>query len=138
MAIYRPDGTPYKTLGSLNQIQPDSPSHDLFQSWDAEITRLGGSPLLYFEMFIPAAGIDEQYMETRNPVWSQHPTEIFGTYDPIPSELSMGMFGVDSPNDTMTFYCNYKDTLSRIGHLPIIGSRIYTPHLRENWEIINR
>ena len=138
MPIYRPDGTPYTALGSLNQIQPDSPSHDFFQSWDAEIIELGGSPLLYYEVIIPSASIDMQYLESRNKLWSQHPTENFGVYDPIPSETSMTMFGADSPNDSMVFYCNYKDTLSRIGHLPMIGSRLYTPHLRENWEIVNR
>ena len=36
------------------------------------------------------------------------------------------------------FDLNYKDVLNRIGHPPKIGSRIHTPHRKEDWVIIQR
>ena len=36
------------------------------------------------------------------------------------------------------FELNYKAVLRDLGHPPKIGSRIYTPHLREDWVIIQR
>ena len=138
MTIFNTDGTPYKVSGTLRQLIPDSPTHERFQEWDAETIRLGGTPLLYYEVFIPSQHVDPQYHEARTKLWTQHPVEIFAVYDPIPSEMAQGLFGIDSPQDQMTFMCNYRDTLDRIGHLPVIGSRIHAPHLREEWEIIDR
>jgi len=137
MAIYNKNGTRYKTTGELSQLVPDSPSHDLFNLWDQEGIRAGGTPLLYYEVFIPKSTIDKIYLESRDKLWSQHPVEIWGVYDPVPSMLDQGLFGIDGP-DTIVFYTNYQDTLSKLGHLPIIGSRIFTPHLRENWEVVDR
>ena len=137
MTIRRPDGRPYQVSGTLNQLLPDSPSHDLFNEWDSEAIRLGGTPLLYYEMFIPSQHIDKLYHESRTKIWTQHPVELFGIYEPIPSQMASGLFGIDSPDD-IVLYTNYRDILNRIGHLPVIGSRIHTPHLREDWEIIDR
>lgn len=137
MAIRHKDGTIYKPLGSLSQLVPDSPSHDLFNLWDQEAIRAGGSPLLYYEVLIPSSAIDPQYLEARSKIWTQHPVELFGVYDPIPSQLDQGLFGIDGPDQTV-FYFNYKAILDALGHLPTIGSRIFSPHLRENWEIIDR
>ena len=38
----------------------------------------------------------------------------------------------------MRFEVNYRTTLRTIGHPPKIGSRVFTPHLQENWVIIQR
>jgi hypothetical protein len=135
MALYNKDGTVYKLTGELSQLIPDSPSHDLFNLWDQEAIRAGGTPLLYYEVFI--SNIDKLYLESRDKLWSQHPVEIWGVYDPIPSQFEQGLFGIDGP-DTMVFSTNYQDTLDKLGHLPVIGSRIFTPHLKEHWEIIDR
>jgi hypothetical protein len=137
MVIRNPDGTVYKPAGTLSQLIPDSPTHDLFDLWDQEVIKLGGSPLLYYEVIIPQSAIDKQYIEARTKLWTQHPVEIFAVYDPVPSPLDQGLFGIDGPTD-MVFYTNYRATLNAIGHLPIIGSRIWSPHLRENWEVIDR
>ena len=137
MAVRKKDGTIYKLAGTLSQLLPDSPTNELFNEWDQELIRLGGSPILYYKVFIPRSGVDEQYMECRTKVWSQTPIELFGMYDPIPSQLNQGLFGIDGP-DQIIIQTNYKDTIDKLGHLPIIGSRIYTPMLREQWEIIDR
>lgn len=137
MTILNKDGSVYKTTGSLSQLVPDSPSHDLFNLWDQEVIRLGGSPLLYYEVIVPSNSIDPLYLESRGKLWSQHPVEIFAVYDPIPSQLNQGLFGIDGP-DTMTFFTNFQATIDAIGHLPIIGSRIFSPHLREHWEVVDR
>jgi hypothetical protein len=36
------------------------------------------------------------------------------------------------------FELNYRAVLKAVGHPPKIGSRIYSPHLRENWVIVQR
>ena len=70
-------------------------------------------------------------------MWSQDPVELFAWYEPIPAQLNQGLFGIDGP-DVLVLSVNYQELVDRLGHLPIIGSRIYTPHLRENWEVIDR
>lgn len=137
MVIRNTDGSVYKSSGSLVQLDPDSPAHELFNKWDVETIHLGGTPLLYYELFIPSSSIDPIYLESRGKMWTQHPTQLYAIYDPIQSTFDVGPFGADGPDD-ITFYTNYKETLGILGHLPVIGSRIYSPHLRENWEVINR
>jgi len=137
MTICNPDGSIYKSSGSLTQLDPNSPTHELFNRWDVETIRLGGTPVLYYELFIPSSSIDPIYLESRAKMWSQHPTQLYAIYDPVPSTFDVGPFGADGP-DEVTFYVNYKETLNILGHLPVIGSRLYTPHLRENWEITTR
>lgn len=137
MVIRNTDGTAYKASGTLSQLIPDSPSHELFNSWDKELIRAGGSPLLYYEVIIPSNSIDPLYVESRSKLFSTYPIEIFAIYDPIASQFNQGVFGADGP-DQMTFYVNYSDAIDRIGHLPVIGSYIFSPHLREHWEILDR
>lgn len=137
MALRNKDGSIYKTSGSISQLVPDSPSHDLFNLWDQESIKAGGSPILYYEVIIPRNSVDPLYLESRDKLWTQTPIELFAVYDPIPSQMFQGTEGIDGP-DTIVFYTNYKYTIDTLGHLPIVGSRIYTPHLRENWEVIDR
>lgn len=137
MVIRNPDGSIYKSTGSLGQLQPDSPTNDVFNQWDQEQIKIGGSPILYYEVIIPPSSIDPIYLESRGKLFTQHPIELYVTYDPIPSQWNQGQFGIDGP-DTMVFYANYKATLDALGHLPTVGSRIFSPHLRENWEIVDR
>lgn len=137
MAILNPDGTPYKLSGSLQQFDPESPEFDFFNSLDEEVIRMGGTPIYYYEVFIQSQTVDPLYLEDRGKLFSNTPVFLYGFYDPIPSQNMMTTFGIDSPDELM-FEFNYKDVLSRIGHAPKIGSRLYTPHKRENWVIIQR
>lgn len=52
MTIYRPDGKPYNPTGSLQQFDDGLPERDLFNKWDEESIRLGGSPLFYYELLL--------------------------------------------------------------------------------------
>jgi len=137
MTILNPDGTKFKLAGSLQQFDPENPEHDLFNLWDQEVIEIGGSPLFYYEVFINVNNIDELYVEARDKLWSQCPICVHGYYDPIPSQNAMGAFGFDSP-DEMMFEFNYRHVLSTIGHAPKIGSRIYSPHKREHWVVVQR
>lgn len=137
MAIRNSDGSPYKLSGTLQQFDPENPEHDLFNLWDQEVIQIGGTPLFYYEVFINVNNIDELYVEARDKIWSEHPVCLYGYYDPIPSQNAMGAFGIDSP-DEMMFEFNYQHVLKALGHAPKIGSRIYSPHKREHWQVIQR
>lgn len=130
-------GRPYKAAGSIQQFDPENPEINLFHMWDQEIIQQGGSPIFYYELFIPPATIDPIYRESRNKIYSNYSVQLWGTYEPTPGENLQNMFGIDSPTE-MVFDFNVRDVLSRIGHLPKIGSRLYTPHKRESWRIIQR
>jgi hypothetical protein len=137
MVIRNADGSPFQLSGTLQQFDPENPEHDLFNLWDQEVIEIGGSPLFYYEVFININNIDELYVESRDKLWSQHPICVHAYYDPIPSQNMMGAFGFDSP-DEMMFEFNYRHVLNKIGHAPKIGSRIFSPHKRENWVVIQR
>lgn len=137
MSIKNPDGTPYNVTGTLQQFDPENPEFDLFNSYDQEAIQIGGTPIYYYEVFIQSQTVDRLYVEDRGKLWSTNPIYLYGYYDPIPSQNMMTTFGIDAPDEIM-FQFNYKDVLQRIGHPPKIGSRLYTPHLRENWVIIQR
>ena len=137
--MLNPDGTPYKTLGSLQQYQPDAnnPQMALFNIWDQSAIEMAGSPIFYYPVFIPTDEICTTYIEARGKIYSNHPTELWAVYEPIPAQNLMNVFGFDSANEVI-FECNAKAVLKALGHMPKIGSRIYTPHLGENWRIVQR
>lgn len=131
------DGTPYSLSGSIHQYNPEAPEHELFNDWDQESLQRGGSPLYYYEVMIQPQTIDPLYLEDRGKLFSNHPLILWCNYEPIPSQNEMTRFGIDAP-DEMKFEVNYRAALKTIGHPPKIGSRVFTPHLKENWEIIQR
>lgn len=135
--ILNADGTSYNTVGSIQQFDPENPELCLFDLWDEEIIRMGGSPIFYYEVFIQSGTVDPLYLEDRGKIFSNNPIQLYCTYEPVPSQNSVGTFGLDSP-DEMIFEFNYRSVLKTIGHPPKIGSRLFTPHLRENWVIIQR
>jgi len=135
--ICKPDGTPYTTLGSRQQFDDSAPEHALFNQWDQEAIRMGGTPIYYYEMFISSNTIDPMYLEARGKLFSNNPVELWGLYEPIPAQNAQTAFGIDAP-DEMTFEFNYRATLDAIGYPPKIGSRLFTPFLKENWVIIQR
>jgi hypothetical protein len=137
MTIKNPDGSPYKVNGSLTQFDPSNLEHELFNLWDQEVIEIGGSPLFYYEVFINVNNIDELYVEARDKLWCPIPKTIYGYYEPTPSQNFMGAFGIDSP-DEMMFEFNYQHILKTLGHAPKIGSRIFSPHKRENWMVMQR
>lgn len=133
--IKNPNGTPYEVSGSLVQYDPNSPNMALYDVWDQDAIKIGGTPIYYFEVFISTTGIDPIYNESRNKVWSQFPVQLYGVYDPIASLNDMGLFGIDSPSEIVIEF-NRKAVLDAIGHPPKNGSRIRTPHMQEDWEIV--
>lgn len=135
--IRNPDGTPYELGKGFEQFNPCSPMHDLYNLWDQEAIRQGGSPILYYEVFVPPQSIDPVWLEARGKLFAQHPVELYCIYDPRASQNFMNHFGLDDPGD-IKFEFNYKEVLDKVGHPPKIGSRLYTPHLRENWQIVQR
>ena len=137
MTIYRSDGSTYCPTGSLQQFDDKLPERNLFNTYDAESIRLGGSPLFYFELFIDINNIDPLYVESRAKIFSQNPVQLWCVYEPVPSQNMQTAFGLDSP-DEMTFDLNYQETLTILGHAPKIGSRVRTPFLNEDWVIIER
>lgn len=130
-------GRPYKTLGAYQHFDPERSEHDLFNIWDEEAIRIGGSPVFYYEVFIQNSTVDPLYLEDRGKIYSNHPIQLYCYYEPIPSTNTMGVFGIDAP-DEMVFEFNYRSVLRSIGHPPKIGSRLHTPHKREDWRVIQR
>ena len=135
--ITNPDGTAYRTSGSIQQYDPKSNNHALFNLWDQEAIKQGGSPIYYYEVFISTGEIDPIYQEARGKIWSPNPIELWSSYEPIPSQNFMTAFGYDSPYD-ITFETNAKAVIQALGHMPKIGARIRSPHLAEDWEVIQR
>lgn len=134
MAIRNPDGTIFKPTGCLRQFDPENPNHTFFSNMDAEAIEIGGSPLEYYEMFVGT--IDPLYLESRDKLWSPLPTIIYGYYEPIEPQNPSNQFGIGGLGDVM-FTTNYRAVVAAIGHVPKRGSRIKTPHLNENWVIVD-
>ena len=133
--LYNKDGTPYKVAGTRQQFNDKRPDLALFDIWDQEAIKIGGTPLYYFEVFLPEQTMDGVYLENRGKIWSNIPIELWAVYDPTASlNLQMAM-GIDSP-DEMKFELNYHAMLDAIGHKPKIGSMIKSPFLKEVWELV--
>lgn len=130
-------GTPYRPTGSLQTFNPENPEHGLFNTWDEELIRLGGSPIFYYEVFIQKNTLDPLYREDRGKIWSNNPVQLWTYYDPIASQNYLNMFGIDGPDD-IKFEFNYRAVLKALGKPPKIGARLFTPHKRENWQIVQR
>jgi hypothetical protein len=138
MAIKNPDGSAYTFTGSYQQYGTQNLAQlKLLDFWDQQVIMQGGSPLFYYEVFIPTAVIDKTYMEARSKLYSPNQIQIWGMYEPIASQNFITAFGWDSPDD-IVFDTNAKSIIQTIGHMPKIGSRIHSPHLSENWEIVQR
>jgi hypothetical protein len=121
----------------MQQFDPENREHDLFNLWDQEIIQFGGSPIFYYEVFIQKNTVDPLYREDRGKIWSNNPVQLYTYYDPIASQNYMNMWGMDGPDD-IKFEFNYRSVLKALGHPPKIGSRLFTPHKRENWVIVQR
>lgn len=137
MGLKKLDGTPYQLNGSVQMFDPNSRMHDLFNLWDQEAILRGGSPIYYYEVIITPNMIDSVYNEARNKIFSNNPVQLWCTYEPIPSQNLLNQFGIDAP-DEMKFELNYRAFLQNVGHPPKIGSRLFSPHLGQNWNIIQR
>ena len=137
MTLLTPDGKPYQCVGSIQQFDPENPEHDLFNMWDEEIIRMGGSPIFYYECLIQTATIDPLYREDRGKLWCPEPIQLWANYEPVEQQNFASNFGIDSA-DEVKFELNYQAVLRAIGHPPKVGSRIQTPHKNENWIIVQR
>lgn len=121
----------------MQQFNPEANEHNLFNQWDQEIIQIGGSPIFYYEVLIQRQTIDPLWREDRGKIFATNPIQLYGLYDPIASQNYMSVMGVDAP-DELQIEFNYKAVLKAIGHPPKIGSRIFTPHKRENWVVVQR
>ena len=121
----------------MQQFDPENPEHALFNAWDQEVIRIGGSPIFYHEVFIQSGTVDPQYWEDRGKIYSPVGIQLWGYYEPLNQPNMQGAFGFDGADD-MLFEFNYKSVLDSIGHPPKMGSRLFTPHKNENWIIVQR
>lgn len=135
--IRKPDGTPYCVTGSYQQFDAKDPQFSLYDSWDEEAIKRGGIPVFYYEVFIQNSTVDPLYLEDRGKLFSQTPVRLWCYYEPNSTQNYINQFGIDAP-DEQIFELNYRSVLRDVGHPPKIGSRLYTPHLQENWVIIQR
>jgi len=131
------DGSCYKTSGSRAQFDPENPELFLFNQWDEEAIKIGGSPIMYHEVYIQSGTVDPQYWEDRGKIFSPIGIQLWCFYEPISSQNFQNAFGYDSP-DEVVFEFNYRSVLRILGHPPKVGSRLYTPHKREDWLIATR
>ena len=135
MALRNPDGSRYQVSGSLQQFDPASPDHCLFNQWDAEVIKIGGSPIFYYEVFIQTQTLDPIHREDRGKIWSSHPIQLYAHYEPTETQYYQNQFGIEGIEESI-FEINYKEAVGLIGHPPKIGSRIFTPHSGEHWRIV--
>jgi hypothetical protein len=133
--LRNPDGTPYK-LSDYQLFDPCSSTNDLFQEWDAEVITQGGSPVFYYEVIIPSGTIDPVFREARNKLYSPIPVRLWSFYEPTPNQFYQDVYAIGSPDEQL-FEFNKQSVIDSIGHMPKIGSRIFTPHRRENWMILD-
>lgn len=132
------DGTPYVPTGTFQMFNPANPDINLFNSLDNDLLLIAGTPIFYYEVHIQVNNrADLFYREDRTKIWSPNPIQLQGMYEPVASQNYLNMFGIDAP-DEIKIELNYRQTLRILGHPPKIGSRIFTPHLRENWVVVQR
>ena len=138
MTIRRSDGLPYNVVGSAQQFDPNNPEINTFNLWDQELIQRTGAPVIYYEVYIQTSNtVDELYWEDRGKLFSNVPIQLWALYEPVTQQNFQSSYGIDS-NDEITFELNYRAVLDAVGHPPKVGSRIYTPHKGENWEIVQR
>lgn len=132
-----PDGSEYRVSGLRQNYNPDpnSTENALFNSWDAEAIKQGGIPIYYYEMLVDVNSINEIYREARNKLFSTTAIELWAVYEPKANQFLYEEF-INSGIDETIFELNYQDVLNSIGHPPVVGSRIWTPHRQENWVIL--
>jgi hypothetical protein len=135
--ILNKDGTPYSPKGCLQQYDPTSNKHDLLNRYDAEAIRIGGSPIYYYEVLIQSQTVDPLYLEDRGKLFNPNPILLYAFYEPPQQENMQGLFAIDVMTEEIVLELNYQEVLGLIGHPPKVGSKIYTPHRGEHWEILD-
>lgn len=135
MTLCNPDGTPYKLKGEITAYDPKNPSIELFNKWDAEAIKIAGIPILYYEVFIQSNTLDPLYLEDRGKLFSPFPVQLYAFYTPLPTQNHQSEFGIDSLEEA-EFQLNYADVLNRVGHIPKVGSRIFSPNRSQHWQIV--
>lgn len=136
MPIFSSDGTPYQLAGSLQQYDPENPDLKLFNLWDQEAIQIGGSPIWYYKCLIQYQTLDKLYYEDKGKIWSPIGTQLVALYEPQSSNVSIGQLGYDGMIDVV-FELNYQYVKDTLGEIPARGSKIFTPHKRETWVVIN-
>lgn len=133
------DGTPYCLQGEIKAYQPNGKSQTLFNKYDAEVIKMSGSPIYYYEILIQIQTIDDLYQEDRGRLFSDCPVKLYAYYEPPQQQTNSSMIGIDVPDEEAIFELNYEATKNCLGGKePKMGSRIYTPHRGENWVVLDR
>lgn len=135
--IRNSDGTPYRLNADINQYNPSAPEHDLFNIWDEDAIRRGGSPVYYYDILLQPQTTDHFYKEDRGKLFSPTYTELYCTYEVQASQNYVNQFGTDCTN-TVILEFNYRAVLRALGRPPKVGAKIYTPHLKEYWKVLQR
>lgn len=135
MVIKNPDGTPYE-LSCFKFFDKTASFHNLFNDYNQELAKIGGSPIYYYEAIIPPSTIDPVYWESRGMLYSDQYVVFHAYYEPFMMKYQ-DMFALHPGTDTQIFKASYNEVISAIGHPPKLDSRIYTPHKGENWKIVN-
>lgn len=134
--ILNKDGTPYKPSGSIKQYNPNNKTQELFNKYDQEVAQLYGSPIYYYEVMIQFNSIDKLYLEDRSKLWKPNPITLYATYEPIEPQNPSTNFGIDGMGDVV-FQTNARYVWNTLRGYPKRGSRIHTPHLAENWVVVD-
>lgn len=130
------DGTPFTASGKIRIFDPNSNKHDLFNQWDLEALKMGGTSIYYHEVIIDHQNFDKIYFEDRGKIFNPNPVELFSSYEPQADQFFQMEFGIDGISD-IVLDVNYKHTFENINHPPVIGSWIRTPHLDRDWILVN-
>lgn len=120
----------------MQQFDPNSAAHDLFNRYDEELIKISGSPIFYYEALIQLQTVDKMYMEDRGKLFSPNYKQTYAIYEPPDQQNMSTMFQIDSPEEEIILELNYRAFLRDVG-LPKLGSRVYTPHRGENWIVLD-
>lgn len=137
--IKNSDGTPYKLKGEFSAYDPENKSLELINKWDQELIRMNGTPVYYYQVIIDTNMIDEVYNEARNKLFNPCFIKMWCNYQPQDQQNLSTLFGMDgSPDEEIILEFNYQSIKNCIPDISkMIGSRIFTPHRRENWIVID-
>lgn len=135
--IKNPDGSVFKLKGSLNAYDPENPIHSVLNKYDEEIIERTGTPIYYYEVLIQQNTVDPIYNEDRGKLFNPCYVKLYAFYEPPQAQASSTLYGMDNIDEEVVFELNYQAVINCLKRIPKIGSRIYTPHRGENWQIID-
>lgn len=107
------------TNGDLHFFDHDNPDINLVNMIDAELIKIAGSPILYYQFIAGETQYDPVYMEARDKPIASEPITLYGHYDPKVVEENLTQFGIEVTNDQVfTFNKSYIDQTVKGGLKP--------------------